>query len=113
MNASADAVGQAEIIAAAVASCPGVARLSSGASPVEVATYLPGRRVQGVRMGDGVVEIHVVARPGTVLPVLAESVRRAVTAVVPVPVVDVFVDDLELEPEIDAEEAPPEPAVMA
>lgn len=97
----------AEAVADAARSCPGVVRLASG-SPVEVATYLPGRRVHGVRFGDGVVEVHVVARPGTVLPDLARSIRKAVAAVVPSHTVDVYVDDLDLEPEADALEPRPE-----
>lgn len=99
----------AEAVADAARSCPGVVRLASG-SPVEVATYLPGRRVHGVRFDDGVVEVHVVASPGTVLPDLARAIRKAVAAVVPDSTVDVYVDDLELEPEGDAPESRPEAA---
>jgi hypothetical protein len=110
VNAAADAVDPAEAVADAVAACPGVVRMATG-SPVEIATYLPGRRVHGVRMGDGVVEVHVVARPGVVLPDLAESVRRAVATVVPALAIDVFVDDLDLEPEQSAEDAPAAQAV--
>lgn len=105
MSASADAVAPAEAVADAVVSCPGVVRMATG-SPVEVATYLPGRRVHGVRIGDGVVEVHIVARPGTVLPELADTVRRTVATVIPAKAVDVFVDDLEIEPE-GADETPP------
>lgn len=101
MNASADAV------AAAATSCPGVVRLATG-SPVEIATYLPGRRVHGVRIGDGVVEVHVVARPGTVLPQLAEAVRHAVAAAAPGHAVDVYVDDLDVEPAVEAPVPPAE-----
>ena len=89
----------AEAVAAAALSCPGVVRLATG-SPVEVATYLPGRRVHGVRFDDGVVEVHVVARPGTVLPDLARAIRQAVVAVVPSHTVDVYVDDLDIEPDV-------------
>ncbi len=112
MSAAEDVADPAELIADAVASCPGVARLATG-SRVEIATYLPGRRVHGVRMGDGVVEIHLVARPGTVLPDLAEAVRQAVATVVVAQAIDVFVDDLELDPKVDAAEAPSETAVTA
>ena len=95
----------AEAVADAALSCPGVVRLATG-SPVEVATYLPGRRVHGVRFGDGVVEVHVVARPGAVLPDLARVIRQAVAAVVPSHAIDVYVDDLDMEPE--TPEPPPE-----
>lgn len=108
----AGAVSRAEAVADAVAACPGVVRLGTG-STIEVATYLPGRRVHGVRMGDDGVEVHVVARPGTVLPALAEAIRGVVTAVVPAQIIDVYIDDLDTEPEGDAEPAPPGQAVTA
>jgi hypothetical protein len=97
-------IGSAEAVAAAAASIPGVARLSRG-MPIEIATYLPGRRVYGVRMGDGFVEVHLVARPGTVLPELAAEVRRTVESVAPGRAVDVYVDDIDFESE-DAGEHP-------
>ena len=106
-SATADAASPAEAVAAAVAACPGVVRLATG-FPVEVATYLPGRRVHGVRLGDGVVEVHIVALTGEVLPDVAEEVRRAVATVVPGQTVDVFVDDLASEPPDDATAAPDE-----
>lgn len=104
---SVPAEAEAEAVADAALSCPGVVRLASG-SPVEVATYLPGRRVHGVRFGDGVVEVHVVARPGLELPRLAQVIRQAVAAVVPDHTVDVYVDDLDLDPESDAPASRPE-----
>lgn len=110
MSAAADALDPAEVVAGAVASCPGVARLAGG-SPVEFATYLPGRRVPGVRMADGVIQVHLVAAPGTVLPDLAASVRQAVARVAPVQAVDVFVDDIDLDPDVDAGAAPAGPGV--
>ena len=103
----AEVLTPAEAVAAAAAACPGVVRLGTG-SRLEVATYLPGRRVHGVRMADGTVEVHVVARPGTVLPDLADAIRRAVTAVVPAQIVDVCVDDLDTDPAGDAEQARPD-----
>jgi len=56
----------ADAIAAAVASCPSVSGLSGGFAG-EVATYLPGRRVTGVRTQADAVEVHVVARYGATL----------------------------------------------
>jgi uncharacterized alkaline shock family protein YloU len=93
----------AEAVAAAAAACPGVVRLASG-SPVEVATYLPGQRVHGVRIRDGVVEVHIVATLGQNLPELAETVRAAVERAAPDHTVDVYVDDLDV-PTDDAEPA--------
>jgi hypothetical protein len=100
----------AEAVAAAAASCSGVARLSRG-MPVEVATYLPGKRIYGVRVSDRFIEVHIVAHIGTVLPEVASQVRRAVAPLAPDCRIDVFVDDLESEPEAaetSASSAPPQ-----
>ena len=84
-----------DAVTRATLSCPGVAGMSSG--PVgEVASYLPGRRVPGVRVTDEGVEVHVVARWDQVLPALAEAVRTAVSAIAPGRRVSVFIDDVEL-----------------
>lgn len=66
-----------DAVAAAVLACDGVADLSAG-SVEEVATYLPGRRVRGVRIRDDAVEVHVVARWGTPLPDIGREVQAAV-----------------------------------
>ncbi len=79
----------------AALSSPGVAAMSSGLLG-EVASYLPGRRVPGVRITAEGVEVHVVARWGQVLPALADRVRTAVSALVPEQPVSVFIDDVEL-----------------
>lgn len=87
----------AEAVAAAVLAHPGVARLSGGPFGT-IASYLPGRRVVGVRMplGDAdPVEIAVVARTGVALPRLADELGAAVVAVVGPVAVDVTVADVE------------------
>ena len=89
----------AETIARAVSQCPSVARLSPGIMG-EVATYLPGRRVIGVRLSDAI-EVHVVGRYGVTVEQLAAEVRAAVAPLGALPV-DVYVDDLDVELE-DAE----------
>ena len=68
-----------DAVATAVLACPHVASLSAG-KVEEIATYLPGRRVQGIRADDDSLEIHVVARWGTPLPEVGAEVRRAVSA---------------------------------
>ena len=83
-----------DAVAAVVGALPGVSHLSSGTVP-EVATYLPGRRVGGVRVTAGDVEIHVVSRWGP-LPELADAVRTAVRPLVGARTVTVQVDDIEL-----------------
>lgn len=84
-----------DAIAAAAHGCPLVAGLT-GDRYGEVATYLPGRRVLGVREAGGTVEVHVVARWGTPLPELADVVRAAVAPFAGGLPVAVFVDDIEL-----------------
>ena len=84
-----------EAVAAAALGCPLIAGLTGGRFG-EVATYLPGRRILGVREADGTVEIHVVAKWGPPLPEVADVVRKAVAAHTDGTPVAVFVDDIEL-----------------
>jgi uncharacterized alkaline shock family protein YloU len=85
----------ADAISAAVLTCPSVAGLSGGLAG-EVATYLPGRRVAGVRTEPGSAEVHVIARYGPPLADIAAEVRRAVAAVVPgLSTVNVVVADVQ------------------
>jgi hypothetical protein len=93
----------AELIAASVMDRADVARLSPGAGG-EVATYLVGRRVVGVRLREAV-EVHVVARYGVTVEALAAEVRAAVAHVAPGYAVDVYVDDVDIEPEADVPSA--------
>ncbi|MFB9376660.1 hypothetical protein ACFFKU_04395 [Kineococcus gynurae] len=98
-----------EAVGAAVLTVPGVARLHGGPFG-EVATYLPGRRVTGVRLGDGTgpVEVHVVVTPesleGPGLRALAGQVAATVTAVTGRPTavhvadIETVVDETPVEP---------------
>ncbi len=83
-----------EAVAAAAIGNLSVLRLFSG-DALEIATYLPGKRVRGVRVRESEVEVHVVARWGTSLPRVAEEVRRSVDAVVGGLPVSVYIDDVE------------------
>jgi hypothetical protein len=91
-----------ERVAAAVAACPAVARLTGGTSGR--GTYLPGRRVPGVVIRESAgpspptVEVHVVARSGHAMGEVARQVRTALAALIPGSPVDVIIDDLEVEP---------------
>jgi len=49
-----------QAIATAVEACPSVARLSAGVGG-EIATYLPGARVNGVRIRPDAVTVNVIA----------------------------------------------------
>src|SRR4051812_25405923 len=84
-------------IARAVAACPDVAALAGGVVG-EVATYLPGERVVGVRETPDGVEIRIAARWGLPLPLIADQVRQAVRPIVGAAAVLVVVADIELLP---------------
>lgn len=71
----------AEQVAAAVLGVPGVVSLHGG-SFGEVASYLPGRKVVGVRERPDGTHVHVVLRAGADLAVTADAVRVAVRRVV-------------------------------
>lgn len=86
-----------DAVATAVLACPHVASLSAG-TVEEIATYLPGRRVHGVRAQDDVLEIHVVAKWGTPLPEVGAEVRRAVGALAGGRPITVAIEDVELPP---------------
>ena len=83
----------AELLASAVTSTRDVVALSEGPFG-EVATHLAGRRVPGVRIHEDRVEVHVIARWGALLPVLAEQVRAACAPLVEGRMVDVSIDDV-------------------
>ena len=80
-------------IVAAVLACPLVARLH-GARDGQAVTYLPGRRVTGIRITVDEVAIHVVARYPAVMDQVAGQVRRAVAPFVGGLRVDVAIEDL-------------------
>jgi hypothetical protein len=61
---------------------------------IPVATYLPGRKVSGVAVRAGEVEICVVVRYGRPLPQIAARVRQAVAPLVPGRAVDVVIGDI-------------------
>ncbi|WP_344203425.1 hypothetical protein [Aeromicrobium alkaliterrae] len=82
----------ADQVAAAALSVPGVDGLHAG-SFGEVGTYLPGRRVAGIRITDEVTEVHVAVEMGSAIPALAADVVAAVAPLVQSPV-QVFVEDV-------------------
>jgi hypothetical protein len=85
----------ADAVAAAVRAHPAVADLDGGPFGA-IASYLPGRRVVGVRVGEPgePVEVSVVARLGTPLPQLATDLRRLITAVTGSRVIDLTINDV-------------------
>lgn len=81
-----------DVIAAAVTAVDGVAELHGGMFG-EAATYLPGRRVPGIRLGDDGTEVHVSLLFGAPVRPTAEAVRDAVAPLVEGPV-HVIVEDV-------------------
>ena len=79
-------------LAAVVLATEGVAALHPGVFE-EVATYLPGRRVQGIRVTDHGCEIHVVLDWGAPIWATASAVRQAAARLVE-GAVDVTVADI-------------------
>lgn len=95
MSLGADLPPQADLadrVAAAVLALPGVAGLHTGIFG-EVATYLPGRRVEGVRLRPDRAEVHLVLAWGAPVEVTAAAVRRVAAAVAGT-VVDVSIEDV-------------------
>lgn len=90
-----------DAVAAAVLACAGVARMSRGLLG-EAATYLPGRRVYGVVIGQGRnddrpdIDVRVVAALGPTMLEIADQVRHAVSNAAPGRSVTVAIDDIDL-----------------
>ena len=80
-------------IVAAVRACPLVAGLHGGRDGKAV-TYLPGRRITGIRITVDQVAIHVVARYPAVMHQVAGQIRRAVAPLAPGLRIDVAIEDL-------------------
>jgi len=85
-------VEPADQVAAAVLAVRGVTGLHGGMFG-ETATYLPGRRVLGVRLTENVTDIHLSLAYGAPVFATAQQVRTAVAALVPGPV-NVTVEDV-------------------
>lgn len=82
-----------DAVAAAVCRCSGVQDLLDG-PPSAAATYLPGRRVDGVRVESEVVVVQVRARWGYSVPEIAAQIHAATAPLTPRHRVDVIVADL-------------------
>ena len=70
----------AELVAQTALGVPGVVRLHGGTFG-EVATYLPGRRVAGVRTDETGTDVHVTVYYDAVVADVAERVRKAVGSI--------------------------------
>ena len=83
-----------DMIATAVARCAGVSALDGGPHG-EVATYLPGRKVAGVVVGDGRVMVQVRSRWGIAAPELAALITTAAAAFTGHRRIDVVIADID------------------
>ena len=70
-----------DVVTAAVLGIPGVASLHAGMYG-EVGTYLPGRLVPGIRINDGVTDVHVSLTFGTAVRETAAQIRDVVAGIV-------------------------------
>ena len=97
MTAPATGATVAEQVAAAVAAHPAVAALHRGIYG-DVMTYLPGRRLVGVRIGEGdePVEVAVVVRADRPIPEVVRSLRQEVSRLCGGAPVDITVADIAL-----------------
>jgi len=82
----------ADAVAALVLAVPGVAGLHPGRFG-EVATYLPGRRVTGIKLSEDRVEVHVVLEFDAPIRVVVQRIHAMVSTATSVEV-HVFVEDL-------------------
>jgi hypothetical protein len=84
-----------EAVSLAVQSCPLVAGLHAGAFG-EVASYLPGRRIRGVRVTVAEVEVHVIGRYPAPMDEIAAQVRSTLAALTASLPVHVVIEDVAL-----------------
>ena len=80
-------------LATLVLACPGVVAMHGGVAG-EAATYLPGRRVVGVRILPDCVQVHVVSRWPTPASEVAAQVWAATARAVAGKRVDVIIGDV-------------------
>ena len=77
----------------AVLRCSGVAGLGSGTIG-ELATYLPGRRVPGIRVTPELVELEICAAWGSPAKLIASQIWEALATVVPDRPVEILITDI-------------------
>lgn len=83
----------ADTVAGIAVAVPGVRSLHPGMFG-EVGTYLPGRRVAGVRITDDTIDVHLVVESDAKVRETAAAVRQAVGDAYPMHAVNVTVEDV-------------------
>ena len=87
-----------DAVAAAVRGCPGVSGLDGG--PFSgVASYLPGRRVEGIMIRDGRVTVQIRSRWAVPAPPLAAVITAALVPLTGNRPVDVVIADIDDPPD--------------
>jgi hypothetical protein len=88
-----------EDIANRVDECPPVARRSAGKFGT-VATYLPGRRIDGVRFDEhGTLEVHVELHWGCDFETVRREVFSAIRSAWPTGTTQLFIENIDLPPD--------------
>jgi hypothetical protein len=82
-----------DAVAAAVRACPGVEALHGG-HPQRIATYLPGRRIEGVRIERQAVVVQVRTRWGVPAVELAAQIRATVAPLAAGRRIDIVIADV-------------------
>ena len=95
-----------DAVHAAVAACPGVAGLGSG-TVSSLTTYLPGRRLSGIRINPDSVDLEIIAAWGTAAADIYRQIQTAVTAAVGGRRIDLTIADIQLP---DDAESPVDPS---
>lgn len=86
---------EVDLLAAAVQGVVGVVAVGGG-GPLQPTTYLPGRRVAGIRSSTDRIEVAVTVAVGLPAPVVAGRIRTALAVLAPGTPVDVHIADLQL-----------------
>jgi hypothetical protein len=87
-----------DAVATTVRDCSGVSGLDGGPYH-EVATYLPGRTVDGVSVAGGRVQVQVRSRWGVEAPLLATLIKTVLTPLTGPRPVDVTIADIDDPPD--------------
>lgn len=88
-----DPDNDADTVAGMAAAVPGVRSLHPGMFG-EVGTYLPGRRVAGVRVTGDTIDVHLIVDADARVRETAAAVRQAVADAYPNHAVDITVEDI-------------------